>query len=382
MFASPVLINPTWPRVGDDAYLLHSDEFMRRVASNVGNMVFLHAISAQVDGINHASNGPVPEPDAAVWGCSNFIHHTREMPPSDTFFERYKVPFVAIGLGAQAANFDSDRVIPGPTLAWLESIIERAPRPGSPNISVRGEYTRSTLDAYGMADHSVVLGCPSHYINPSRELGRLLAEKELPDEPLIAGSPGYSSMRLPQWEAIEQSIATIVDESGGALVCQGPEDVVRLVRGDLPDVDETSIENARNNLRPELDIPEFQAWFRRRAHVFGSVPYWMGFMRTFDFHVGTRIHGTLLSLQAGVPSVCIALDSRHLEMCQTMHLPHVWWQDVDQGFDLQAIHSVVKNFDWEEYDRRRIELANLYLEFLDGNQLGTASALRSLAGLG
>ncbi len=42
-----------------------------------------------------------------------------------------------------------------------------------------------------------------------------------------------------------------------------------------------------------------------------------------DFMLGTRIHGTILGLCAGLPSMCIAIDSRTYELCKQMNIPYV-----------------------------------------------------------
>lgn len=42
-----------------------------------------------------------------------------------------------------------------------------------------------------------------------------------------------------------------------------------------------------------------------------------------DFMFGTRIHGTVLGLCAGLPSMCLAIDSRTYELCEQMNIPYI-----------------------------------------------------------
>lgn len=46
-------------------------------------------------------------------------------------------------------------------------------------------------------------------------------------------------------------------------------------------------------------------------------------LQNFDLVIGTRIHGSILSLHAGTPCVCIAIDSRTLELCMMHGIPYI-----------------------------------------------------------
>jgi hypothetical protein len=46
-------------------------------------------------------------------------------------------------------------------------------------------------------------------------------------------------------------------------------------------------------------------------------------LQNVDLVIGTRIHGSILSLHAGTPCVCIAIDSRTLELCMMHGIPYI-----------------------------------------------------------
>lgn len=53
----------------------------------------------------------------------------------------------------------------------------------------------------------------------------------------------------------------------------------------------------------------------------------MDFARTCDLSFGMRIHGTMLPLQSGVPSVLVAHDSRTIGLADKMGIPWVSPED-------------------------------------------------------
>ena len=102
-------------------------------------------------------------------------------------------------------------------------------------------------------------------------------------------------------------------------------------------------------------------------------------MRRFDFVVGSRIHGTLIGLQAGVPSLCIVHDSRTLELCQTMKVPHVLAASLGSSMTKAQLLSRFK-FDADEFDCNRRALARKYIAFLRLNRLKPVQWLVDLGG--
>jgi hypothetical protein len=72
------------------------------------------------------------------------------------------------------------------------------------------------------------------------------------------------------------------------------------------------------------DIPasEVISFFRRNSRVYGDTGQWREALEGFDFAIGTRFHGTMAALHAGVPAMLLAHDTRTLEMARLLALPH------------------------------------------------------------
>src|SRR3712207_6450775 len=65
-----------------------------------------------------------------------------------------------------------------------------------------------------------------------------------------------------------------------------------------------------------------------RVRVPMDTATWMEELRAHDFSFGTRIHGNIVALLAGTPSVVLAHDSRTLELCRYHDIPHRLLADV------------------------------------------------------
>ena len=126
-----------------------------------------------------------------------------------------------------------------------------------------------------------------------------------------------------------------------------------------------------------MDLDDFARWSRAYGNVFFNVSNWIEHCRRFDFVVGTRIHGTAIALQAGVPALCIVHDSRTLELCQTMKVPYVMADELADGIRRDELLAL-SHFDAVEFDENRRMLCRRYTTFLKNNMLRPANWLEDL----
>ena len=96
----------------------------------------------------------------------------------------------------------------------------------------------------------------------------------------------------------------------------------------------------------------------------------MDFSRTCDLAMGMRIHGTMIPLQAGVPSVVIGHDSRTSGLANYMGIPSVdpkkfiELSNKRPAFTLEEIAKKMAN-----YDHRRQALATKMKNYIRVNGL-------------
>ena len=367
-----------------EAASLSTREIYRLAGRNTGNFVFTAAIRSQVAKWGNppnvsltAASGRLEEKGGVcVIPGANKLGPHMDMGAAADVMEKARIPVVTVSLGAQS-NVDY-RVpeLPEGTLRWVKAIADR--RWGNvENIGVRGEFSRHVLAAYGF-DRVRVIGCPSLFLNPTERLGELIARNAtaLPTRVAVtAGGPGRRHLAR-----IESSLAQIVTETAGAYICQAPFPMVALARGDFGALSEAELEACREYVDGGASNSAFKSWMRRHAHVFFDVSDWMEFLRDFDFVVGTRIHGVLLGIQVGVPSICIVSDSRTRELCETMDIPHVLARDHRDGLGrVELVRLFREQFDARRFDTKRRRLAANYLTFLKGNGLTAKGSWKSLA---
>lgn len=361
-----------------EAPFLSTKTLYERVGENTGNLAFQFAVHAQVLGLANVLPWTAsPESinaagEVAVLPCANQLGKHADMSWAARILEQTSVRLVAVGLGGQFPLDDPKPYIPPGTLNWVRCIAERNYL-GQPNISVRGMQTFSALEKCGFGSSAVVLGCPTLFINPDPSLGHKIAKKFGKIE-RVAVAAGHE--RWAHLAKLESSLADIVTRTGGSYVGQSAFQMIALTRGDLDVLTVDQLLACRDYIRPALSLHEFIDWVRIHGQVFFDVPGWMEHYRHFDMVVGTRIHGVMLALQAGTPAMCIAHDSRTLELCQTMLVPHVEASRVVNGMTLEDLPRYFQ-FDPAAFDANRMRLGKRYVEFLVSNSLRASNELTS-----
>jgi hypothetical protein len=154
--------------------------------------------------------------------------------------------------------------------------------------------------------------------------------------------------------------------------------MVAATRGDFNAITEPDLDTCRQYCLPNASPEQFKNWLKTFGATFFDVGAWMEHYRHFDLVIGTRIHGVALAIQAGLPGICIAHDSRTLELCQTMKIPHVVASEVVGGIERGSLKSLF-NFDADEFDRNRANLARRYVDFLIANNVPVHSRLVEFA---
>lgn len=351
-----------------------------REMGNQGNVAFVYAIDGHLGPklpvVGWAAPGPSINAggDVGVIPAANQLGRHADFSGLAKRFEEVDIPLVMIGLGAQSdIRFTVPDIPPG-TIDWLHRIVERASG-ATPNLAVRGDFTHGVLHRHGLADHAAVVGCPSLFINPSATLGRDIVARVRPPK-RVAVVAGHQRWR--HLAAIERSLGALVTQTNGSYIGQDPLELVMLTRGEARRMTGRDLLACRDYVCPNMPMDDFIRWSRRHGQTFFDAAAWMEHYRRFDFVVGTRIHGVMLALQAGVPALCLAHDSRTLELCQTMQVPHVLAQDHRDGLSLKQLLPLF-DFDGAAFDANRRRLCARYVAFLEGNGLRAADWVRQLA---
>jgi len=337
--------------------------------SNVGNMAFKYGIQ-QVTGADTMLPWDASGADLTASGavgvicCANQLGPHTDLGGLVTNYSDAETRFVVLGLGAQWPISNKDiPPVPEGTRKWL-SVIASQSVEGEPNIGVRGPFTLKVLDRIGLGLKSSVLGCPSLFINPNPDLGTVIENqtaRSIERIAVAAGDPVWGHLKR-----LENSLTRLATATGGAYIIQGSQEMVKLGRGEFDLLPFETQKACRDFTCPELTLHEFRDWARRHARVFFNIPAWIEYLRGFDFVIGARIHGIVLAMQAGVPGLCIAHDSRTKELCEVMKIPYVTADKVQQGIERDDIAHLFE-FSGKAFDLNRAMLAQRLDEFLAVN---------------
>lgn len=215
------------------------------------------------------------------------------------------VPVSVLGVGAQfpltADLADAPEELRRSVRAFVAAVLDR-----SPSIGVRGHFTRDFLVGLGFSDDRIdVIGCPSLYGYGGD--GSLRPRQALTKRSRLAVT--YSPYLRDAGPFVSE-VTTAYPNS--FVVPQTVESLALLLWGEPTQYART----------PELpETVDHELYRSGRMRFFVDATTWIDALRDRDLVVGTRVHGTIAGLLAGVPSLLIAHDSRTRELAEFHAIP-------------------------------------------------------------
>lgn len=268
---------------------------------NSGNILFAHSVYKSLFRPDNRLDVNRYNPDFASPDEINEKYDAFVLPLANAFrpsfesqLERYtsvvcrlKIPCIVVGVGAQAGLDLAE--LKGSTLddtvrAFVAAVLDR-----SATIGVRGEFTRDYLNRLGFRAVDVI-GCPSMCYNGA-ELNVRKSEDALDAQARVAVNHTPFTGKAVE-EFVRRTLGTFAN---GVFVAQADADA--------------------GFWAESLAAPG------RVARFFNVAP-WIAFLRSRRFCVGTRIHGNIAAILAGVPAFVVAHDSRTLELARFHEIPH------------------------------------------------------------
>ncbi|HEX3266295.1 MAG TPA: polysaccharide pyruvyl transferase family protein [Candidatus Limnocylindrales bacterium] len=299
------------------------------ILGNAGNLLFLGAAQKLL-----SAPGVEIEPDRARAGVRDagrinerFDHYV--VPLANAFrpfyeasllqhaalLSKLRIPVTILGVAAQgsvAGDFARLRPMERAIRAFLKAVLDRGP-----SIGVRGELTADYVRGLGFRDVEVI-GCPSMFVGgpdlPAPRVADLSAEARV----AITISPYTAAMapivqanleRYPNLEYIAQDL-----ESLELLLWGVPW------KGGRPG-------------DPMPVHPSHPLIRGGRMRLFVDPWPWVEYLRSFAAVFGSRIHGSIAAVLAGVPVVVLPHDSRTLELARYFEIPHRMVRDVAPDVD-------------------------------------------------
>ena len=110
-----------------------------------------------------------------------------------------------------------------------------------------------------------------------------------------------------------------------------------------------------------------ETYVKAHARLFFRVDYWSKALESYDYVFGTRLHGTVMALNSGVPAFMLHHDSRTKELCDFAGIPSADSQSF--RLSLPNIQQAIERADFSAYYTRRLANKQTYKAFLHANGL-------------
>ncbi len=338
------------------------DMFYDSFGKNTGNYMFTQAMFRQFDAeITHIGFGYDPDHvnqnlDHVVIPAANWLNANANWDWLSDLIERTTVPVTTIGIGLQAHTTSLENVKVSPSAVRFAHLIAKK----SPYFSARGNFTRDWLNSIGI-DNVVVTGCPSLYMKLMHSADRNS------DGMMVFQSTRYWMEEVfLRSTGVNRELFKFAAKSNSYMIFQSEiEEIEYKFYGDRAE----HISSFRGKLLPLLygvnSLEEVFNYIDARGRVFLNLEEWSNFLRSKKGLLGTRLHGSILSLNSEVPAILFAHDSRTQEMIEFAKIPTIENLGVANGIPSDIFETEHYQAMQSAYYGARKENSKTYVQFLE-----------------
>lgn len=248
---------------------------------------------------------------------SNYLNEGMNWQNALEVIEKLKIPVIAFGIGAQAPSHGPLR-LSEETKKVMHAIADRCE-----SIGVRGSYTAEVLWDIGVKNARII-GCPTlfRHRDPDRRIDlRPLDQIKKVGYTLRREVSSTYARDIAQYLDIQrQTILDLAQRFEVTVFAQGEIEEKKIVQGTPEQRDAAIAALAKANWFKGADDKLLALY---RTHLFYSdvVAQYDVAARSQDLVLGYRLHGNLIALSNGVPSVYFTYDSRTAEFVETFNIP-------------------------------------------------------------
>lgn len=313
--------------------------------NNMGNMLFYGSV---YNTISKNSNNTI-ETNRDIKAINSADYYL--MPHANLFYKYFEknienhikrlkkitTPTIIVGVGYQSSvgadGVDrEDSKLNDLVKEFVETVLEK-----SVSIGVRGQITKDYLLGLGFAESEIdIIGCPSvRFFGSNLDTTKKIYPSFSSNMKIAVN---YTPTRYTDsWGKLVSNIFSQYNNSFAIL--QDKYEVNNL-KWKFPDVSLPTIPKKVQNLKNIIPVtPDHPLFKENRGRIFTNANQWFNSMKTFDFSIGTRIHGNIASILAGTPALVIAIDTRTLELAEYFKIPYVKLSDLDKYKDLESLYN-------------------------------------------
>jgi hypothetical protein len=339
--------------------------FYDSFGKNTGNYMFTQAMYRQLDGdVKHIGFNFNPSYvnanfDHVVIPAANWLNAGADWDWLTDLIEKLEIPVTVIGIGLQAETTDLERVkVSDSAIRFIRTLGQK-----SPFVSTRGNFTRDWLNSIGVKN-AVTTGCPSLYMRLDVPLPAVADRSGF-----VIQSTRYAMVpRFLQATGINRQLFRLAGELDAWMIYQSEmEELQYLACSAIANETADVFESSLPQLYAKQTRDALVDYLERRGKVFFDIDAWAGFVQQTHGVLGTRLHGTIVSLNAGIPALLVPHDSRTSEVAQFAELPIFSKPVGDLNYD--SVIKILSEVDLDRYSEKRSENSAIYQSFLSACRL-------------
>ncbi len=280
--------------------------------------------------------------DRIVYSAANLLNcaHKELLSTLARLFKNSRIPVYVIAVGAQAKCYDEIHTLSSYLKKEISEFVNSIYQTGG-EIACRGYFTKELLDDV-CPNSAVVTGCPSLFQNgrdlrvtkKGEKANPILNGKVLLSKEVIDAYPECVYIDQDQWLQLSYDESIYTGRSKKSCI----SDII--------------YEKGKDNT---------ELFLEGRIKVFYDVPEWHKFLcdSSYNFSLGSRIHGSIMSILSGIPAMVCAIDSRTREMAEFFDIPY--YLPTDEKVDIQRMYETA---DYSKFNMRFPEVYDNYNAFL------------------
>lgn len=349
---------------------LNSNALMEITGGNTGNVAFVNAVNKLIKNptrrifwysdVNYVQS----ECDLIVVCCANQLGAHTDLQAWADALERFKLPVVLIGIGAQSTDSSKFPELSIGTKNFVNQVNLLRFSSSSENILTRGEFSSKVLEGVNIS--SKPFGCPSIFTSSDKYIGEKIRQnqnKQIVKLAVASGNP---------WDGLsaefEASLVELVNKYNGKYVIQHPLEMFQFALNEIDQINDKTKNRYSEVFKTLGSFEQILAWFTSNSQILVDAEEWMQYLSAYDAVFGPRYHGVALGIQAGIPGCVVTIDSRTKELCETTSIKNI---SINSVAKLNA-DELVGNIYWsdseiEAFANRRVSNAKRYIDFFVEN---------------
>ncbi len=326
-----------WSNVGN---LLFSDSVYKNVYSEDTTItMYTKNQSKDADYINENF-------DAFLIPLANAFRNSyrEKLVETTKLVKALKIPCIVTGVGLQSDISFSQNSYPfdDEVKSFMSAVLEK-----SSCVGVRGEITEKYLKGLGFNDVRVI-GCPSMYY----------WGYELPDNSSVVDRDSFKiSVNGKNNDDVIVKEYLFNNNYDYIFIPQTTHELKMMLSGS------GSKENSKN-FYPDSLLNK--AYLENRVKFCLNMSSWLELLKTRSMSIGTRIHGNIAAVLAGIPAYIIASDSRVAELADYHEIPYCEMKNFDFS---QDIYSLYEKTDFKKIYVNHSKRYNNFISFMKQNDM-------------